>query len=117
MTKPGKQFLDLFDWSNTLFDAEQRAEIEKILVKDHQIFARHRFDIGGNDEFKVKLTPAHDDPVYKKSPPTALHIKEDLKVELALLQYYGILRTLPYSKDSSPIIRSEKAERQDAATP
>ena len=77
-------------------------------MKQHQIFARHRFDIDGNDEFKVKLTPAHDDPVYKKSPPTALHIKEDLKLELALLQYYGILRTLPYSKYSSPIFAQRK---------
>ena len=35
------------------------------MVKYHSIFARHRFDIGENNEFKVKLTPAHDDPVYK----------------------------------------------------
>ena len=78
------------------------------MVKYHPIFARHRFDIGGNDEFKVKLTPTHNDPVYKKSPPTALHIKDDLKVELALLQYYGILCTLPYSKYSSPIFAQRK---------
>ena len=77
-------------------------------MKYHPIFARHRFDIGGNDEFKVKLTPTHNDPVYKKSPPTALHIKDDLKVELALLQYYGILCTLPYSKYSSPIFAQRK---------
>ena len=103
-----QEFLNLFDWTSTQFNEEQKKEIEKLLVKYHSIFARHRFDIGENNEFKVKLTPAHDDPVYKKSPPTPLHIKEDLKVELALLQYYGILRTLPYSKYSSPIFAQRK---------
>ena len=27
---------------------------------------RHRFDIGSNEEFKVKLTPAHNDPVLQE---------------------------------------------------
>ena len=103
-----EEFLKLFVWEQTQFNSEQRAQIEELLVKYHPIFARHRFDIGGNDEFKVKLTPTHNDPVYKKSPPTALHIKDDLKVELALLQYYGILCTLPYSKYSSPIFAQRK---------
>ena len=103
-----QEFLNLFDWTCTQFNEEQKNEIKKLLVKYHSIFARHRFDIGENNEFKVKLTPAHDDPLYKKSPPTPLHIKEDLKVELALLQYYGILRTLPYSKYSSPIFAQRK---------
>ena len=103
-----KEFLDMFEWEGTQFNAEQREHINELLVKYHDIFARHRFDIRGNNEFKVKLTPTHDDPVYKKSPPTPVHIKEDLKVELALLQYYGILRTLPYSKYSSPIFAQRK---------
>ena len=103
-----KEFLGLFEWEGTQFNKEQQKEIEHLLVKYHGIFARHRFDIGGNNEFKVKLTPTHNDPVYKKSPPTPVHIKEDLKVELALLQYYGILRTLPYSKYSSPIFAQRK---------
>ena len=103
-----KEFLGLFEWEGTQFNKEQQKDIEHLLVKCHGIFARHRFDIGGNNEFKVKLTPTHNDPVYKKSPPTPVHIKEDLKVELALLQYYGILRTLPYSKYSSPIFAQRK---------
>ena len=103
-----REFLDMFDWKETQFNKEQQKQIEQLLVKYHAIFARHRFDIGSNEEFKVKLTPAHNDPVYKKSPPTPVHIKEDLKVELALLQYYGILRTLPYSKYSSPIFAQRK---------
>ena len=88
------EFLGKFSWKESLFNPEQRAQIEELLVKYHKIFARHRFDIGGNDEFKVKLTPEHDDPVYKKSPPTSLHIKEDLKVELALLT---VLRDFTYT--------------------
>ena len=103
-----RQFLQKFNWEGSLFTDDQRKQIEDLLVTHHRIFARHRFDIGGNDEFKVSLTPEHDDPVYKRSPPTSLHIKEDLKVELALLQYYGILKTLPYSKYSSPIFAQRK---------
>ena len=103
-----KEFLGLFEWEGTQFNKDQQKEIEHLLVKYHGIFARHRFDICGNNEFNVKLTPTHNDPVYKKSPPTPVHIKEDLKVELALLQYYGILRTLPYSKYSSSIFAQRK---------
>ena len=42
-------------------------KIESLKVEYHDIFARHRFDIGMNEEFTVKL------------------------VELALLHKYGII--------------------------
>ena len=47
----------------------QQHEIEKIeslLVEYHDIFARHRFDIGMK-EFTVKLTPKVDSPAYSQS--------------------------------------------------
>ena len=78
------------------------------MVKYHGIFARHRLDIGINTEFKIKLTPKHDEPVYAQSLPTPTNLKDDLLVELALMQEYGIITTLPYSKYSSPFFAQRK---------
>ena len=102
------KFLSNFSWKKTIFTKKEVALVEALLVKHHKIFARHKYDIGGNDEFKVKLTPEHDGPVVAKSPPTSIHLKEQMMTELALMQYYGILKTLPYAKYSSPIFAQRK---------
>ena len=52
-----KKFLKRFDWTDTLLTEIEKQAIEDILVEYHDIFARHRMDIGMNTEFKVKLTP------------------------------------------------------------
>ena len=77
--------------------------MEELLVEFHDVFARHRFDIGTNREFKVKLTPNDDRPAYSQSLPTPINLKDDNTVELALLHKYGIITTLPFSKFASPI--------------
>ena len=84
--------------------------IEDLLVEFHDIFARHRFDIGMNEDFKVKLTPKDDSPAYSQSLPTPINLKEDISVELALLHRYGIITTLPFSKYASPIFAQKKAD-------
>ena len=35
----------------------------ELLVKYNSMFARHRFDIGMNTDFKVKLAPQQEEPV------------------------------------------------------
>ena len=90
-------FLQNFNWDDSLLTPSQRLQIEELLVKYNSIFARHRFDIGMNTDFKVKLTPQHEEPVYSQSLPTPTNLKDDLLVELALMQEYGILTTLPHS--------------------
>ena len=84
--------------------------MQELLVDYNDIFAKHRFDVGYNTELKVKLTPAHDLPVYVQSPPTPIHLRDEILVELALMQYYGIVRLLPNSKYCSPIF----AQRQSS---
>ena len=79
-----------------------------MLVEFHDIFARHRFDIGMNEEFKVKLTPKDDSPTYSQSLPAPINLKEDILVELAMLHKYGIITTLPFSKYASPIFAQKK---------
>ena len=103
-----KTFPSNFDWSDTTLGPEERQEIEEILIEFHDIFARHRSDIGINREFKVKLTPNDDRPAYSQSLPTPINLKDDITVELALLHKYGIITTLPFSKYASPIFAQRK---------
>ena len=58
---------------------------------------------------KVKLIRAHDLPVYVQSPPTPIHLRDEILIELALMQYYGIVTLLPKSKFSSPIFDQRKS--------
>ena len=76
-------------------------------MKYNNVSASHRLDIGINTD-KIKLTPKHDEPIYAQSLPTSTNLKDDLLVELALMQEYGIITTLPYSKYSSPIFAQRK---------
>ena len=103
-----QEFLANFKWEQSILSPHEKQEIEALLVKYHDIFARHRLDIGINTEFKIKLTPKHDEPVYAQSLPTPTNLKDNLLVELALMQEYGIITTLPYSKYSSPIFAQRK---------
>ena len=103
-----ESFLSNFDWSDTTLSREQRQQIEEILMEFHDIFARHRFDIGTNREFKVKRTPNDDRPAYSQNLPTPINLKDDITVELALLHKYGIITTLPFSKNASPIFAQRK---------
>ena len=107
-TADREKFLKQFNWSKSALTSEQITEIQELLVEYYDIFAKHRFDVGYNTELKVKLTPAHDLPVYVQSPPTPIHLREEILVELALMQYYGIVTLLPNSKYSSPIFAQRK---------
>ena len=102
------EFLKIFDCTDTLLLETEKQAVEDNLVEYHDIFARHRMDIGMNTEFKVKLTPKDDKAVYSKSLPMPIHLKEDLIVELALMHKYGIVAELPFSKYASPIFAQRK---------
>ena len=102
------EFLKRFDWINTLLTGNEKQAVEEILVECHDIFARHRMDIGMNTEFEVRLTPKDDKAVYSPSLPMPIHLKEDLVVELALMHKYGIITALPFSKYAIPIFAQRK---------
>ena len=101
-------FLKQFDWSKSALNADQIAEMQHLSIECYDIFAKHRFDVGYNTELKVELTPAHDLPVYVQTPPTPIHLRDEILVELALMQYYGIVTLLPNSKYRSPIFAQRK---------
>ena len=97
------EFLKRFDWTDTLLTETEKEAVENILVEYHDIFARHRMDIGMNTEIKVKLTPKDDKAVYSRTLPMPIHLKEDLIVELAFIHKIWIITVLPFSKYASPI--------------
>ena len=102
-TNSRNQFLSNFDWKNSTLQPEAKQAVENLLVEFHDIFARHRFDIGINAEFKVQLTPLDNRPAYSQNLAAPINLKDDIPVELALLHKYGIITTLPFSKYGSPI--------------
>ena len=103
-----QQFLSNFDWTDSMLQLAEIACIEDLLVEFHDIFARHRLDLGMNEDLKVKLTPKDDSPAYGQSLPTPINLKEDIFVEYALLHCYGLLTTLPFSKYAIPIFAQKK---------
>ena len=107
-TESRNKFLKQFDWTDTLLTETEKQAIEDLLVDYHDIFARHRMDIGMNTQFKVKLAPKDDKAVYSQNPPMPIHLKEDLIVELTLMHKYGINTVLPFSKYASPIFAQRK---------
>ena len=107
-TESQNKVLKQFNWTDTLPTRTEKQAIEDILVDYHDIFARHRMDIGKNTEFKVKLTPKDNKAVYSQGLPRPIHLKEDLIVELALIHKYGIITVLPFSKYPSPTIAQRK---------
>ena len=102
------EFLKRFDWTDTMLTETEKQAVEDILVEYHDIFARHRMDIGMNTEFKVKLRPKDDKAFYSQNLPLPIHLKEDLIVELAFMHKYGIITVLPFSKYASPIFAQRK---------
>ena len=107
-TNSRNQFLSNFNWIDSTLQPEAKQAVENLFVEFHDIFARHRFGIGINTEFKVQLTLLDNRPAYSQSLPAAINLKDDILVELALLHKYGIITTLPLSKYASPIFAQRK---------
>ena len=60
-------------FGKTVLNQEQKRKSEALLLKYHYIFARHRLDIGANEELKVKLTPENGKPMYTQGQPISIH--------------------------------------------
>ena len=50
-TNSRDQFLSNFDWTDSTLQPDVKQAVENLLVEFHDVFARHRFDIGINTEF------------------------------------------------------------------
>ena len=107
-TDSRNQVLSNFDWTDSTSQSDAKQSVENLLVEFHDIFARHRFDIGITTEFKVHFTPLDNRPAISQSLPAPINLRDDILVELALLHKYGIITTLTFSNYASPIF----AQRQ-----
>ena len=87
----------------------KKRQLEEFLVEYHDAFAKHCFDVGYNTERKIKLTPKHSLPVYVQDPPAQIHLRHEILIELALLQFFTIITTLSHSKNISPIFICRKS--------
>ena len=102
------KFIKNFKWENSVLTEDQRSKVEDLLVDFSDIFAKHRFDVGYNSDLKIKLKPEHTRPLYTQGPPTPIHLRHELTVELALMHYCGLITTLSHSKYSSPLFAHRK---------
>ena len=57
-----QQFLTNFDWTDLMLQQDEFNRKEIPFVESHNVFAIHRFDIGGNEEFMVRFTPKVNSP-------------------------------------------------------
>ena len=67
MTLVTTEFFFNFDWTDSRLQTNETARIENPLVEFHDIFARHRFDIGMSEELEVKLRQKDDSPAYSST--------------------------------------------------
>ena len=98
------QFLSFSDWTDSTLQPDAKQAVEELLVEFHDIFARHCFDMEIKTKFKIQFTPLDNRSAYSHSIPAPLILIGDILVELALLHKYGIVTTLPFSKNASPTI-------------
>ena len=107
-----KQFLSNFHWTGSKLDMAARKAIEELLVEFHDIFVRHRFNIGINNDFKIKLTPIDESLAYSQNLPTLINLKEGIALELALLHKYISTALLPHCHSVKTQFQSSRKENQ-----
>ena len=107
-TNSQEQFLSNFDWTDSTLQLDAEQTVEDRLVEFHDIFPRHRFDIGINTEFNVQLTPLDNRLAYSQSLPAPINLEDIILVQPVLLHKYGLITTLPFSNYASPIFTQRK---------
>ena len=72
------------------FQPETKTKYRRFLLLNYlYILARHRLNIGANEQFKVEFTHENNKPMYTQGPPTPVHYQDEILVELILLQNLG----------------------------
>ena len=97
-------FLSNFLWKKWALDDEQKAGVVDLLVELIDIFAKHRFDVVYNTDFKIKLTPERSLSINEQGLPTPIHLRNELLVEIASMHYYVLITTLSQSRYISPLL-------------
>ena len=96
-------FWKKISWDTCDLNADQKRQLEEFLVEYHVVFAKRRSEVCYIAELKIKLTPEHPLPVYVQGPPAPIHLRDEILIELALVQNLNFITTLSHSQYSSPI--------------
>ena len=102
-------FLKKILWDTCVLNVDQKRQLEEFLAEYHDVFAKHRFDVGYNAELKIELTLEHPLPLYVQGPPAPIHLRDEILIELALLKPSNFITTLSHSKYSSPVFVYRKS--------
>ena len=102
------KFVEKFNWNDPAVNQYKKQKMQNLLAKYHSIFARHRLDLGKNTDYLIKLIHECTRPVYTLKFLEPVHLRDQLPIELVLMQYFEIKTTLPFSKYSSPIFAQRK---------
>ena len=85
-------------WDICVLDVIRKKELEQFLIECHDVFAKHRFEVSYNTELKSKLTP--ELPVYVQGPPAPIHLRDEILIELALLENFIFTTKFSCSKNN-----------------
>ena len=99
-----------FDWTGLTLDKQARQVIEKKRVEIHE-FIRHRFDIGFDKDFEVKVTPINESPAYGQNLPTPINLKDIITVQLATVIEIQHFYHLTIQQVRESYFRSKTTER------
>ena len=103
-----QKFPNYFDLKDFML---QQLEDKRIVVKFHDKFARHRFDIILYEEVTVKLTPKNDSPANNESLPTPVNLKEDILSPNGITPQIWIYYNTATLKSASSIFAQKKLTR------
>ena len=95
------EFLQNFSWDTCVLNADQKGNLNNFWLNTMMCLPNIVLMLVYNTELKIKLTPGHPLLVYDQGPPAPIHLRDEILVELALLQYFNIITTLSHSKYSS----------------
>ena len=86
------EFFKNFSWETCVLNADQKKQHEEFSVEYHDVFAKHRLDVGYKTELKIKLLTEHPLPVYVQDPPAPIRLRDEILIEAALLHILTLLQ-------------------------
>ena len=72
---------------------ERRKELEDLVLKYHQAFAAHEFDLGKTDSYVHKIKLTDPTPVFNKQFPLSEHARRFLREHIKELVRIGVLES------------------------
>ena len=72
------KFLEKNSWDTCVLKADHKRQLEEYMVEYHNVFVKHRFDVGCNTELNIKTTPEHPLTRYVQGAPAPIHLRHEI---------------------------------------